>query len=118
MRRGIMCGRREAIVTGRAEPTEAELEGFEAPDAADPRLQHSGAKVAQGVPGFWLTVLCNQVSWQGLSYSHTVSKAVFAISAGKRLPGFYTCDSPSETTPGRWFGQDTEYVASTRRPAS
>ena len=62
--------RREAIVTGRAEPTEAELEGFEAPDAADPRLQNAGAKVAQGVPFFWLTVLCNQVSWRGLCAAH------------------------------------------------
>lgn len=48
-------------MTGKSEPTEDELEGFEAPDASDPRLQNAGAKVAQGVPFFWLTVLCNQV---------------------------------------------------------
>lgn len=51
-------------MTGKSEPTEDELKGFEEVDAPDYRVLHSGGKVQQGIPYFWLTVLSNQVGIQ------------------------------------------------------
>ncbi|OCF37814.1 nucleosome assembly protein 1-like 1 [Kwoniella heveanensis CBS 569] len=64
--------RRQDIITGKAEPTEAEIEAGKASDSDDESDEEEGAKVEEikegdadaeikGIPEFWLTALKNHV---------------------------------------------------------
>jgi nucleosome assembly protein 1-like 1 len=66
--------RREAIIAGKAEPTDAEVEAGQAADSDDEDDEEEGARISEvtdekdedskvaGIPEFWLTALRNHVA--------------------------------------------------------
>ena len=83
---------RTQIVAGQAEPTDAELEGFDEgldnTSTAGPGAAAPGGKVPQGVPFFWLTVLSNQVSDLGLLEQQSHSSGTVTLEPSIVCPPY------------------------------